>query len=75
MNRSLMLVVDRANVIPPCGGRAAQARLHDRTNIKVTELLELLLASTSEVYCKLDEPKFSEDDDAILGPTSKVRWC
>jgi hypothetical protein len=35
----------------------------------------VLLASTSEVYGKLDKPKFSEDDDVILGPTSKARWC
>jgi hypothetical protein len=27
----------------------------------------LLLASTSEVYGKLDKPKFSEYDDLILG--------
>jgi len=51
------------------------------TNIKATELIlelaarkhrPLLLASTSEVYGKLDKPKFSEDDDVILGPTSKA---
>ena len=35
----------------------------------------LLLASTSEVYGKLDKPKFSEEDDVILGPTSRARWC
>ena len=54
------------------------------TNIKATELIlelaarkhrPLLLASTSEVYGKLDKPKFSEEDDVILGPTSKARWC
>jgi UDP-glucose 4-epimerase len=54
------------------------------TNIKATELvLELaaqhgctvLVASTSEVYGKLDLPKFSETDDLVLGPTSKSRWC
>jgi UDP-glucose 4-epimerase len=54
------------------------------TNIKATELvLELaarkhkpvLIASTSEVYGKLDKPKFNEDDDVILGPTSRARWC
>lgn len=54
------------------------------TNIKSTELvLELahrhrravLVASTSEVYGKLDRPLFSEDDDLVLGPTSRSRWC
>ena len=54
------------------------------TNIRATELvLELaarhgctvLVASTSEVYGKLDVPKFSETDDLVLGPTHKSRWC
>jgi UDP-glucose 4-epimerase len=54
------------------------------TNIKATELvLELaakkkkpvLVASTSEVYGKLDRPSFSEDDDLVLGSTSRSRWC
>lgn len=53
-------------------------------NIKGTEVvLELcardakpvLLTSTSEVYGKLDAPKFSEEDDMVLGPTSRARWC
>ena len=52
------------------------------TNIKATELIlelaaqkhkPLLLSSASEVYGKLDKPKFSEDDDMILGPTSRAR--
>ena len=54
------------------------------TNIKATELVlelaaqhgcKVLVASTSEVYGKLDLPKFSEADDLVLGPTSKSRWC
>jgi len=54
------------------------------TNIRATEtVLELaakyrrsvLVASTSEVYGKLEQPKFSEGDDLVLGPTSKSRWC
>jgi len=54
------------------------------TNIKATELVlelaaqhgcKVLVASTSEVYGKLDVPKFSEADDLVLGPTSKSRWC
>jgi len=35
----------------------------------------VLLASTSEVYGKLDGHKFSEGDDVVLGPTSRSRWC
>jgi UDP-glucose 4-epimerase len=35
----------------------------------------LLLASTSEVYGKLDQPAFSEESDLVLGPTSRARWC
>ena len=54
------------------------------TNIKATEVvLELcaldgtpvLLASTSEVYGKLRRPQFNEEDDLVLGSTSKSRWC
>lgn len=54
------------------------------TNIKLTELvLELcarkkkpvLVASTSEAYGKQTNAKFNEEDDLILGPTSKSRWC
>ena len=54
------------------------------TNIKTTETVlalaaergsRVLLASTSEVYGKLDGHKFLEDDDVVLGPTSRSRWC
>jgi UDP-glucose 4-epimerase len=54
------------------------------TNIRATELvLELaakkqrrvVLTSTSEVYGKLDKAVFSEEDDLVLGPTSRSRWC
>jgi UDP-glucose 4-epimerase len=54
------------------------------TNIKATELLldlasrkrkHLLITSTSEVYGRLDKPKFAEDDDLVLGSTSRSRWC
>lgn len=34
----------------------------------------LLLASTSEVYGKGLNPRFSEDDDMVYGPTSRSRW-
>ncbi len=34
----------------------------------------VLIASTSEVYGKGSKIPFSEDDDVLLGPTSKNRW-
>src|SRR5437773_8341092 len=33
-----------------------------------------LLASTSEVYGKSTKHPFTEDDDAVYGPTTKSRW-
>jgi len=53
------------------------------TNIKGTELVlelaarhgaKLLVASTSEVYGKLDAARFSESDNLVLGPTNRSRW-
>ena len=35
---------------------------------------KVLLASTSEVYGKGSRIPFSEDDDTVLGPTSRSRW-
>jgi len=91
MNRSLMLEeVDRADVIFHLAAAVGVRLIVERpvqtieTNIKATELIlelaarkqkPLLLASTSEVYGKLDKPTFNEDDDLILGPTSRARWC
>jgi UDP-glucose 4-epimerase len=34
----------------------------------------VLITSTSEVYGKRDRVPFREDDDLVLGPTSKGRW-
>lgn len=54
-----------------------------QTNIMGTELMmriakrygvKVMLASTSEVYGKGNKVPFSEDDDVVLGPTSKSRW-
>lgn len=54
------------------------------TNIRGTEqVLELaarkgarvVLTSTSEVYGKGNGHAFREDDDSVLGPTSRSRWC
>ena len=53
------------------------------TNVKGTELvLEaaakkkklVFIASTSEVYGKNNKVPFCENDDIVLGPTSKSRW-
>ena len=35
----------------------------------------VLIASTSEVYGKSAKVPFSEDDDLVMGPTSKHRWA
>jgi UDP-glucose 4-epimerase len=53
------------------------------TNIAGTEVIlraaaprptPVVLASTSEVYGKNDRVPLSEDDDRVLGPTTKSRW-
>lgn len=53
------------------------------TNIRGTEIVlslaakkrkRVLITSTSEVYGKRDRVPFREDDDLIMGPTSKGRW-
>ena len=35
---------------------------------------KVLLTSSSEIYGKSDRVPFAEDDDRILGPTTKSRW-
>ena len=53
-------------------------------NIRGTEVVleetcryrrKLLLTSTSEVYGKGAREIFQEDDDRVIGPTNKHRWC
>ena len=53
------------------------------TNIRGTEIVleqaakkkkNVVLASTSEVYGKGSRDRFSEDDDMVLGATTKARW-
>ncbi|HUI83990.1 MAG TPA: GDP-mannose 4,6-dehydratase [Candidatus Binatia bacterium] len=53
------------------------------TNIRCTEIVlslaetkrkRVLITSTSEVYGKTDQVPFREDDDLVLGATSKARW-
>lgn len=91
MNRSLMFeLVDRADVVFHLAAAVGVQLIVEQpvrtieTNIRSTELvLELcakkkksvLVASTSEVYGKLDKPKFAEDDDLTIGSTSRSRWC
>jgi UDP-glucose 4-epimerase len=91
MNRSLMMeLVDWADLIFHLAAAVGVRLIVEQpvrtieTNIKATELvLELsarkakpvLLISTSEVYGKSERPKFTEEDDLILGATSRPRWC
>ncbi len=91
MNRRLMLeLVDRADVVFHLAAAVGVRLIVEQpvhtieTNIKATEIiLELcarkrrptLLTSTSEVYGKLESPKFNEEDDLVLGSTSRARWC
>lgn len=35
---------------------------------------KVIIASTSEIYGKSDKTPFREDDDRVLGPTTKSRW-
>src|SRR5207244_3487400 len=91
MNRPLVAeLVDRADVVFHLAAAVGVRLIVEspvrtiETNIKATELvLELaakkkkrvLLTSTSEVYGKLDRPMFGEEDDLVLGATSRSRWC
>ena len=38
-------------------------------------LKKVLIVSTSEVYGKSEKVPFKEDDDRVLGPTIRSRWC
>lgn len=49
-------------------GTAAVFRVANRYRRKV------LLTSTSEIYGKSDGVPFAEDDDRLLGPTTRSRW-
>jgi UDP-glucose 4-epimerase len=50
-------------------GTEAVLRLARRYHTKV------LIASTSEVYGKSDNHPYKEDDDRVLGPTTRSRWA
>ncbi len=54
-----------------------------QTNILGTEMVlkiagryrkKVLITSTSEIYGKSERVPFSEEDDSIMGPTTKNRW-
>jgi len=54
------------------------------TNIMGTEMVlklanryrnKVIITSTSEIYGKSEKVPFSEEDDRILGSTTKNRWC
>ncbi|HUW14523.1 MAG TPA: NAD-dependent epimerase/dehydratase family protein [Anaerolineae bacterium] len=55
-----------------------------QTNVSGSEIVlrladkhasKVLLASTSEVYGKSSKIPFQEEDDRVLGPTTRTRWC
>jgi UDP-glucose 4-epimerase len=91
LNRPRLLeLVDRADVVFHLAAAVGVQLIVEKpvwtieTNIKASELvLELcsrkkkpvLLTSTSEVYGKLGKRTFAEEDDLVLGPTSRSRWC
>lgn len=91
MNRQVMAeLVDTADVIFHLAAAVGVRQIIEspvrtiETNIKATEVVldlaakkrkVVLLTSTSEVYGKLSKDRFAEDDDLVLGPTSKSRWC
>lgn len=45
-----------------------------RRRIEAGESVKCFLASTSEVYGKNPKDTWSEDDDLVLGPTTRPRW-
>jgi UDP-glucose 4-epimerase len=47
---------------------------HNVLNLAARYRRLCLLASTSEVYGKSTKHPFTEDDDAVYGPTTKSRW-
>jgi UDP-glucose 4-epimerase len=91
MNRPLMLeLVDWTDVVFHLAAAVGVRMIVEQpvhtieTNIKSTEMVlelcarkrkPLLISSTSEVYGKLDSPVFKEEDDLVLGSTSRARWC
>jgi UDP-glucose 4-epimerase len=90
MSRSLLSeLVDEADVIYHLAAAVGVRRIIEspvrtiETNIKGTELVlecaakkgkPVFVASTSEVYGKNSHSSFREDDDIVLGASSRSRW-
>jgi len=90
MNRSLLAeLVDETDTVFHLAAAVGVRRIIEspvqtiETNVKGTELVFevaakkrklVFLASTSEVYGKNGKAPFCEDDDIVLGPTTKTRW-
>ena len=90
MNRSLLSeLVDEADTVYHLAAAVGVRRIIEspvrtiETNIKGTELVlecaakkgkPVFVASTSEVYGKNARTPFREDDDIVLGASSRSRW-
>jgi UDP-glucose 4-epimerase len=83
-------LIDRADVVAHLAAAVGvklivESPVHTiETNVHGTEVVLkhankkkklVLIASTSEVYGKSANVPFSEDDDLVLGPSSKHRWA
>ena len=90
MNRSLLCeLVDESDVVYHLAAAVGVRRIIDspvrtiETNVRGTELVlecaakkgkPVFIASTSEVYGKNAVVPFRENDDIVLGPSSRSRW-
>ncbi|MBI1883302.1 MAG: GDP-mannose 4,6-dehydratase [Chlamydiae bacterium] len=90
MNYSLLCEwIDRSDVVYHLAAAVGVRLIVDspvrtiETNIRGTEKVldaanmkgkKVILASTSEVYGKNNKIPFKEDDDMVLGPTTRSRW-
>ena len=90
MERSLLCeLVDEVDVVYHLAAAVGVRRIIEspvrtiETNVKGTELVlecarkkkkMVFIASTSEVYGKNSHAAFREDDDIVLGPSSRSRW-
>jgi nucleoside-diphosphate-sugar epimerase len=90
MNHNLLSeLVDEADAVYHLAAAVGVRRIIEspvrtiETNIKGTELVlecaakkgkPVFVASTSEVYGKSDNTPFREDDDIVLGASSRSRW-
>ena len=90
MNRSLLCeLVDESDIVYHLAAAVGVRRIIDspvrtiETNVRGTELVlecaakkgkPVFIASTSEVYGKNAAVPFRENDDIVLGPSSRSRW-